>query len=94
MDISHIRQVESSDQHPQTMIPPVSEIAASESSGWKLVLAILNSFCRPKPLTSRQRWFIAPIMPEAVACRRSEIFLIPTGIVVTENEEDVGIVRP
>jgi hypothetical protein len=33
------------------------------------------------------------VVPEAIACRRDEVFLTATWVVVTEDEEDVGIVR-
>jgi hypothetical protein len=31
-------------------------------------------------------------VPEAIGCRRNEVFLTSTRVVVTEGEEDVGIV--
>jgi hypothetical protein len=34
------------------------------------------------------------IVPEAVASRRDEVFLITAWVVVTQDKEDVGIVRP
>jgi hypothetical protein len=32
------------------------------------------------------------VVPEAIGCRRNEVFLTNTWVVVTEDEEDVGIV--